>query len=152
MPSNPRPTLKAPVLKRLTEETKFHIDYDWWERSDLDLKTYLYSRLDIPEGAIAHDLEQDEVDLVDPQTGEVRQVDGFQFVLQTYFSQLPEDFPLRGSLVDAIFFVLLANANRPMTTQEIAERVHRPTDVILRTLSGKQVYQGIRPIYDDEAG
>jgi hypothetical protein len=154
VPSYPRPQLKTPVLKRISEDTKFHIDFDWWAKSGLDLKAYLLSRLDIPEGAIAGDAVQDEVDLVDPQTGEVRRVDGFQFVLQTYFSQLPEDFVLRTSLVDAIFFVLLANANQPLPISEIADRVHRPPDTVMRTLSGKQVYQGIRPVFeeDKEAG
>jgi hypothetical protein len=150
LPGYPRPQLKTPVLKRITEETKFHIDFEWWGKSGLDLKTYLLSRLDIPEGAIAGDMAQDEVDLVDAQTGEVRRVDGFQFVLQTYFSQLPEDFVLRTSLVDAIFFVLLANANQPLAVSEIADRVHRPPDMVMRTLSGKQVYQGIRPIFEEE--
>ena len=45
--SRPRPKLSAAHLKRPTLDTKFHIDYDWWEQSDLDLKTYLYSRLEI---------------------------------------------------------------------------------------------------------
>jgi hypothetical protein len=153
VPSYPRPKLKAPVLKRITEDTRFHIDFEWWRKSGLDLKTYLLSRLDIPEGAISSDTAQDEVDLVDAQTGEVRRVDGFQFVLQTYFSQLPEDFVLRTSVVDAIFFVLLANANQPLSVSEIADRVHRLPDVVLRTLSGKQVYQGIRPVFEErEAG
>jgi hypothetical protein len=53
-------------------------------------------------------------------------------------------------LVDGIFFVLLANANRPMTAAEIAAKVQRSPDVVLRTLSGTQVYQGIRPVFDDE--
>jgi hypothetical protein len=76
-------------------------------------------------------------------------VDGFQFVLQTYFSQMPEDFILRTSVVDAIFFILLANANQPLSVQELADRIHRQPDVILRTLAGKQVYQGIRPIFEE---
>jgi hypothetical protein len=150
VPSNPRPRLKTPVLKRISEDTKFHIDFDWWSRSGLDLKTYLYSRLDIPEEAVPADLQQEEVDLVDAQTGEVRRVDSFQYVLQTYFSQLPEDFLSRTSLVDAIFFTLLANANQPLTALEISERIHRLPDVVLRTLSGKQVYQGIRPLFEEE--
>jgi hypothetical protein len=145
----PRPKLKTPVLKRPTEDTRFYIDYDWWDRSNLDLKTYLYSKLDISDD-LSLDTEMDRVDLVDAQTGEVRQVDGFQYVLQTYFSRLPQDFTQRASLVDAAFFVLLANANQPMTAKEIADRLNRSTEVVLRTLGGPHVYQGIRPIFDDE--
>jgi len=145
----PRPKLKTPVLKRPTEDTRFYIDYDWWDRSNLDLKTYLYSKLDIGED-LSLDTEMDRVDLIDAQTGEVHQVDGFQYVLQTYFSRLPQDFAQRASLVDATFFELLANANQPMTATEIANRLNRSTEVVLRTLGGPRVYQGIRPIFNDE--
>ena len=150
MSSTPRPKLAIPTLRRPTEASRFHIDFDWWERSGLDVKTYLYARLEIPAGPTSEDMRHDEVDLVDPDTGEVRRVDGFQYLMQTYLNQLPEDFLTRTSLVDSIFFVLLANANRPMTAAEIAAKVKRSPDVILRTLSGTQVYQGIRPIFDDE--
>jgi hypothetical protein len=144
-----RPKVKAPVLKRPTPDTKFAIDYDWWERSNLDLRTYLYTRLQIdPE--LTTETDVDTVDLIDPFTAEVRQVDGFQYMLQAYFRQLPEDFAMQTSLVDAAFCVLLANANQPMTAQEIADRVGRQPEVVIRTLGGPKVYQGIRPVFDDE--
>lgn len=149
MTKRPRPKVKAPVLKRPTEDTRFYIDYDWWERSNLDLKTYLYSRLDLDEN-LQLDTDMGKVDLVDAVTAEVRQVDGFQYVLQTYFSQLPEDFAARTSMVDAVFCVLLANANQPMTARAIAEKLGRMPDVVLRTLGGPQVYQGIRPLFDED--
>lgn len=149
MSDRPRPKLKAPALKRPTEDTKFFIDYDWWERSNLDLKTYLYTRLNVGED-LQIDTDMEKVDLVDSRTGEVHQVDGFQYVLQTYFSQLSDDFTARTSLVDAAFCVLLANANQPMTAKEIAQQVGRPTSVILKTLGGPRVYQGIRPLFEEE--
>lgn len=149
MSDRPRPKLKAPILKRPTEDTKFFIDYDWWERSNLDLKTYLYTRLNVGED-LQLDTDMENVDLVDSHTGEVRQVDGFQYVLQTYFSQLSDDFTARTSLVDAAFCVLLANANRPMSAKEIAQQVGRSTSVILKTLGGPRVYQGIRPTFEEE--
>ncbi len=136
------------VFVRPTLDTKFHIDYDWWDKSDLDLKTYLLTRLPIDEEVPA-EADTDEVDLVDPETGEVYRVDGFQYIVQTYFSQLPEDFATRTSLVDAVFCVLLANANIPMTAQEIADRVHRPVNTILKTVGGPKIYQGIRPLLDE---
>jgi hypothetical protein len=132
-------------LKRPSLDTKFHIDFDWWDESDLDLKTYLFSRLEIGDESTL-DLGVDHVDLVDPETAEVRQVDGFQFALQTYFSQLPDDFAQQSSLVDAIFFVLLANANKPMSARELAQNVARDPDMVLKTISGGRIYQGIRPI------
>ncbi|MFQ5399420.1 MAG: hypothetical protein ACE5E7_07455 [Anaerolineae bacterium] len=149
MSTTPRPKIGSLSLKRATPDTRFYVDYSWWEQSNLDLKTYLYTRLAIGDDV---NLETDfeKVDLVDPKTGEVRQLDGFQYVLQAYFSQLPGDFTTRTSLVDAVFCVLLANANQPMSAREIAERIHRPTEVVLRTLGGPRIYQGIRPIFDDD--
>ncbi len=148
MATNPRPKIGAPVLTRVTPETQLYIDFEWWERSELDLKTYLYTRLDLGDSLPAE--VEDKVDLVDPETAEVRRVDGFQYIVQTYFNQLPDDFARRSSLVDAVFCVLLANANRPMTVREVASRVQRPTDVIIRTFSGPNVYQGVRPLLEDE--
>ena len=147
--SNPRPKLKTPIIRRVTPKTRLHIDYQWWEESDLDLKTYLYKSLSIDDN-LNFDLDFDTVDLIDFQTGEVWQVDKFQYVIQNYFSQLPDDFMARTSLVDAVFCVLLSNGNQPMTIREIAQRVERAPDVIIRTLGGPKVYQGIRPILEDE--
>ena len=148
MSGNPRPKLKSASLKRTTPDTEFFVDYDWWEKSNLDLKTYLHTRLSVGD-SISFDSEVDEIDLVDPNTGEVRRVDGFQYALQSYFSQLPDDFASRTSLVDAVFWVLLANANQPMSARAIAERIQRPPDVVIKTIGGPNIYQGIRPVIDD---
>jgi hypothetical protein len=147
--SRPRPKLSISHIKRPTIETKFHIDYGWWEESNLDLKTYVYSRLSISDDAPL-DASVEHVDLVDPETGEVRRVDGFQYALQVYLSQLPDDFTRQTSLVDAVFYVLLANVNRPMTPIELAEYVDRDPETVLKTISGPRIYQGIRPIFEDD--
>ncbi|MCB0005082.1 MAG: hypothetical protein KDE04_01475 [Anaerolineales bacterium] len=148
MASNPRPKFSVSAVKRPTFDTSYHIDYEWWDQSDIDLKTYLVSRLP-QEHEIDLDAEMDEVDIVDMQTGEVRRVDGFEYVLQTYFNQLPDDFLTRTPLAEAIFYILLANANQPLTVREIAERVGRAPDVVLKTVSGPRVYKGIRPVYEE---
>jgi hypothetical protein len=145
--SNPRPKIKLTSLKRTTPDTKFYIDFDWWEKSNLDLKTYLLSRFSLGDES-ALETEFDKVDLVDARTGEVHQVDGFQYLIQSYFHRLPDDFIAHASLVDATFCVLLANANQPLSAREIAERVGRPAEVVVRTLGGTKIYQGIRPIFD----
>ncbi len=146
MSGNPRPKIKLNKIKRATPETRFYIDYDWWDESNLDLKTYLMTRLSFGDDA-ALDTEFDLVDLIDAQTGEVHQVDGFQYVVRVYFHQLPDDFLTNASLVDAAFCILLANANQPMTAIEIADRIGRTPEVVVRTLGGPKVYQGIRPVF-----
>jgi len=147
--TNPRPQIKGLSIKRATADTPFTIDYEWWQKSELDLKTYLFSRLNIDSEMEAQG-DVDQVDLVDAETGEVVTVDGFEFMVQAYFSQLPEDFAEQMSLVDAVFCVLLANANQPMTAQEVAEKVKRPVDTILRTVGGPKIYLGIRPVLEED--
>ena len=49
------------------------------------------------------------------------------------------------SLVDSIFRVFLANGNLAMSPRELAEETERSAATILKTLSGGQVYKGIRP-------
>jgi hypothetical protein len=146
--SNPRPILKAILRTQMTPATRFFVDFEWWEKADLDIKTYLYSRLPIEEDETSMDLERELIDLVDMQTGQVRQVDGFQYIVQAYFRQMPKDFLRTTSMVDAVFCALLANANEPMTAQELADAVDRPVDVVLKTLGGPRIYQGIKPIFD----
>ena len=53
------------------------------------------------------------------------------------------------SLVDAAFCILLANANQPMTAIEIAEGIGRQPDIVVRTLGGPKIYQGIRPVFEE---
>jgi hypothetical protein len=36
-----------------------------------------------------------------------------------------------------------------MTADEIATKIGRPADVVVRTLAGPTIYQGIRPILDE---
>ncbi|MCA9939596.1 MAG: hypothetical protein KC418_13195 [Anaerolineales bacterium] len=138
----------APILRPFTEDTGFYIDYDWWDQSGLDLKTYLLARLPISDD-ISLDAEASIVDVVDMKTGEVRQVDGFQYLLQSFIKSMPHDRIQQAALVDAVFYVLLGNANQPMSARELAERVQRSPDVILRTLTGREVFLGIRPLRSD---
>jgi hypothetical protein len=50
------------------------------------------------------------------------------------------------SLVDAVFRTLLANGNTPLSPEELSSRLDRPAMTILLTLTGLQVYKGLRPV------
>jgi hypothetical protein len=137
-------------LIKPTLKTKFHIDFDWWERESREFRVYLTSHL-CPEHqeAYADYAGEDVIDVVDVETGEVRQEDGVQHTLRTHCSQLPDFITSHTSLVDAVFRVFIANGNQPLSPEELAERIKRPgqANMILRTLSGARVYKGLRPVY-----
>lgn len=129
-----------------TLDTKFHIDYDWWENQKLELRAYLISLLPEDQRGQFSDLaEGDTLDWVDPETAEVQQMDPLvqalnDLVEETDFSQMP--------LVDAVFKVFLTNGNSPLSPNELSDIVGRPAKTILRTFSGVRVYRGIRPAVD----
>jgi hypothetical protein len=136
---------------RPTLDTPWHIDYRWWDKEGRDLRVYLRSHLCLEHQAIFQShLGLEEMDWVDPDTGEVRRVDGLQHTLRTHCSQQPEYLTSRTPLVDAVFRVFLANGNAPLTARELADRLSRNPDTILQTLSGMRVYKGLRPV--EESG
>lgn len=140
------PLKKPSSLAKPTLDTEFHIDYSWWERSSEDLRMYLLSHL-LPEQRerLLQTDEQRIVDYIDPETGEVFQLDELGLAIQIA-AEDPNFINPQTSLVDSIFRVFLANGNEPMTPRELAERIGRPASVILKTLSGAQIYKGIRPV------
>jgi len=133
-----------------TLDTRFHIDYEWWEREGNDLRVYLFSHLE-PEQRqfFSENRDIEEVDWIDPVTAEVTRVDALQRALREA-SQRPDFIGHRTSLVDAVFRVFLANNNTPLTPNELGERIGRDARTILRTLSGATVYKGLRPVVEDD--
>jgi hypothetical protein len=129
-----------------TVETPFQIDFDWWKQHDNNWHIFLYGYLCPEHHAVFANSDQDiRVDWVDPETAEVRTVDGLQHVLMAHCAKQPDFVTSNTALVDSVFRVLLANGNEPMTPIELGKAINRPADTILRTLSGMNVYKGIRP-------
>jgi hypothetical protein len=143
----------APTVNRLikpTLKTKYHIDFSWWEREEREFRVYLTSHLCAEHQAAFADMEAtDVVDVIDPETAEIRAEDGVQHVLRTHCSQQPDFITPHTSLVDAVFRVFIANGNQPLSPEELADRIGRTgqANTILRTLSGARVYKGLRPVY-----
>lgn len=139
------PTSKPSVLVKPTLETRFQVDYDWWERSQEDLHHYLLSHLSPEQRIQLGEMEEDEmVDHIDPETGEVHRMDALQLALHEA-AQSPEFIDEHTSLVDAVFRALLKFNNRAMTPVELAQETGRDAETILKTIGSRRVYKGIRP-------
>ena len=138
--------LKKFSLIKPTAETPFHIDFDWWRENDNSWHVALESLLCAEHREAFSNLAEGQlIDWIDPETAEIRPMDGLQHVLIDHCARQPEFLTEHTALVDAVFRVLLANGNTPMSAEELSARLNRPADVILRTIAGPRVYKGLRP-------
>jgi len=126
--------------------TPFHIDFEWWKEMDQNWRIDLRGLLCEEHQKIMTDFPEDQlIDWVDPDTAEVKQMDGLQHVVSSHCA-LQEDFLTNHTtLVDGVFRILMANGNKAISAEEFAKSLGRSPDVILKTLAGLRVYKGIRP-------
>ena len=126
-------------------KTKFRIDYDWWQTSRDDLHVYLLTHLTREQQI---QLEQRDLyesfDYVDPQTGEVCQLDMLGLAIRES-SQRDDFISEHIGLIDSVFRALLVNGHQPLDALELAEITGRDAATILKTIGGLRVYRGIRP-------
>jgi hypothetical protein len=133
-------------LIKPTVNTPFHIDFEWWKKNERDWHVYLRSLLCAEHQEAFAGMEEGEaIDWVDPQTAEVKPVEGIQNALMTHCVKQPDFLTEQTAMVEAVFRLFLTNGNIPMTAQELGGKLHRPPDTILRTLAGPRVYKGLRP-------
>lgn len=139
---------KKMSLVKPSLETPFHIDFNWWRENDREWRVHLRSLLTPEEQErFADIIDGDElVDWIDPETGEVLQVNGLQHIVITHTAKKEGFLNAHTAMVEAIFRLFLMIGNTPLTVLEIAEQLNRDPQHILRTLSGGRVYRGIRPI------
>jgi len=137
--------VKRYSLVKPTVNTPFHIDFEWWQENDREWRVHLRSCLPPEYQQAFAEADNEEVDWIDPETAEVQRVDGLQHALINYAANTPDFITVHTSLVESIFRVLLANGNMALTPTELGERLNRPANMILRTISGIRVYKGIRP-------
>jgi hypothetical protein len=132
---------------RPTLNTAFHIDFDWWAEDKRDLRLHLHQHLcpDCRDLFTSH-LGSETVDWIDPETAEVKAVDGLWHALRTHCSSRPDYITDATPLTDAVFRTFLANGNEPLTPAELGSALNRRPNVILRVLGTERVYDGIRPV------
>lgn len=142
MPENkPHFSLIKPTL-----DTPYHIDFEWWKSHDNDWRVFLKNCL-CPEhqAAFENQPESGMIDWVDPDSAQISQVDGLQSTLMAHCAKEPGFVTTNTAMIDAIFRVFLSNGNTPLSPKELSEKIGKPSETILRTISGIQVYKGIRP-------
>ena len=132
---------------RPTADTKFHIDYDWWEKSGKNFRIYLRDQLcEECRERFANYQNTEDVDWIDPETAEVRRTDALRECLRTRCANDPDYINERLPLASACFRVFLANNNTPLSPNELNQLLPwKSSDTILKVLRGDQNYLGIRP-------
>jgi hypothetical protein len=137
--------IKRPSLLRPTIDTLFHIDFDWWKENDSNWRIFLQSYLCEKHQELFKDqLEDVIIDAVDPETAEISHVDGFLYELMNHCAKQPEFINDNMPLIAKIFRIFLANGNQPLSPARLSEMANRPAQTVLATLTGPQVYKGIR--------
>jgi len=134
-----------PSFVRPTVETLFHIDFEWWKDNDSNWRIFLQGYLCEKHQELFKDQVEDVViDAVDPITAEIKQVDGFLHELMNHCARQPEFINDNMPLVAKVFRIFLANGNQPLNATQLSEMVNRPALTVLTTLTGPQIYKGIR--------
>jgi hypothetical protein len=130
-----------------TLDTKFHIDFAWWQKHTQSLKTHLQSHACQRARELYEDQGPDEkFDWIHPETGEVFQLDTLWYLIHHHCSHDPDFLYAPTPLVTSIFRAFIANNNTPLTPIEIYERIQKKSpEMILRTIGGRRVFNGIRP-------
>jgi hypothetical protein len=127
-------------------DTPFHIDFHWWKQHDNNWRVHLHDCLCGEHQSLFSNLDDESfVDWIDPETAEVKRVDGLQHALMAHCARQQGFLTINTTLVDAVFRTFLANGNFAMSPKELSSQINRPADTILRTLAGPQIYKGLRP-------
>jgi hypothetical protein len=133
--------------QRPTLDTRFHIDMSWWDEHGRDIRVYMRDLLCEECRQALDALPADQpIDSVDPESGEVHQVDALWDTVQTCCAGKPGYVGADTPIVDAVFRLLIANGNKPTSMRELHGVVdRRPPETLLRTLTAGEVYLGIKP-------
>lgn len=136
----------APIA-RPDIRTPFHIDFAWFDQNGRDLREEMYDALcEECRALYPSSSETRLVDRIDPQTGEVRRVDGLWECLADHCAQKPGYITPATPLTTAIFRALLANENRPLSPEQLHKRIGKSNpNSILRVLMGAEIENGVVP-------
>ena len=140
------PEVKRPSsLIKPTAETLYHLDFDWWQENDSNWRIFLFEFLCPEHQAFFNDkADTTKIDSVDPETAEIRQVDGLLFELMNHCAKQEGFISANLPIIAKVLRTFLSNGNHPLSASALSEIVSRPIATVLATLSGPQVFKGIK--------
>lgn len=131
---------------RPTTDTKFYIDFSWWQQKGQNLRAFLLSHACPNCQRTAQETQNQTFDWISPETGEVFEIDMLWHTIRTHCKDNPDFLDTRIPLTSAIFRVFILNNNTPLSPAEIHQQIHKKSpDMILRTIGRRQIYKGIKP-------
>lgn len=134
-------------ITRVTEDTKFKIDYAWFDKNGQDVNVLIAKCLTQEQLDEVGDEPLDTPsDFVDPETAEVSRVTRAMQLIRAGRAADPEFITPRTPVAEAAFRAFLLNNNVPMSAAELALRVGRTSKEIIDRLGGRVVYNGIKPL------
>ena len=141
--------VKRPLsLIKPTAETLYHLDFDWWQDNDSNWRIFLLEFLCPEHQAFFKDkADTTKIDAVDPESAEIKQVDGLLYELMNHCAKQEGFINANLPIIAKVLRTFLSNGNQPLTAAALAEIVNRPVATVLATLSGPQVFKGIRQFH-----
>ncbi|MCS7087806.1 MAG: hypothetical protein NZL91_03810 [Thermoflexales bacterium] len=133
-------------LSRLDETTRLQIDFDWFVQQGQEVNVLLARYLPPEQQAQLSADDNTLLDFVDEQTGEVYSVPRAVQLVREHCAHDPNFIRAGLPIAEAVFRLLLINANRPMSAAEIAACIGRKPSEVLAQISGRVVYNGIKPV------
>jgi hypothetical protein len=132
---------------RATEDTKFHIDYSWFDTQGQDVNVLIWKCLnDAQRERLGDHRGGESIDFINADTGEIEPADAVLQMLRSESARDPMFITAKTPVFEAAFRIFLINNNAPMTARELAARMGRKPQDVLAQIGGRVAYNGIRPI------
>jgi hypothetical protein len=134
-------------ITKITEHTKFRIDYEWFNKNGQDVNVLIAKCLTPEQIDAAADQDLSSAfDFVDETTGEVNRVTYAMQLIRSERSKDADFISPQTPVAEAAFRAFLINNNAPMSAGELAGRIGRTPKEIIDRLGGRTVYNGIKPL------
>ena len=136
------------TITRADTKTLFHIDLEWFAKNGRDMRGEMHGAFCDECRGYYPSLESTRaVDRVNPQTAEVTRVDALWECLVDHCGLLPTFIPPALPLKTAVFRAFLANANRPLSSEQLYKRLGKSNAAgILKVLTTGEIENGILPM------